>query len=165
MHKVLALNIEKCTGCKMCELACSMKHYGEFNPRQSRIHVYNFHKEAYSVPLVCLQCEEAWCMNICPTGAITTSTDTERGIKVVKVNGEKCAGCKMCVFACPFGNMTLNEDGYASKCDLCNGEPECVIFCARGALKFVDEVDSNKSRGRTAAKQILNSHRNCLEYR
>ncbi|MDW7740067.1 MAG: 4Fe-4S binding protein [Bacillota bacterium] len=33
------IDTEKCTGCRSCELACSMHHYGCFNPVRSSIQV------------------------------------------------------------------------------------------------------------------------------
>ena len=39
MDKVLIVDTDKCTGCKICELMCSMTKLGEFNPRKSYIRV------------------------------------------------------------------------------------------------------------------------------
>jgi Fe-S-cluster-containing hydrogenase component 2 len=35
--KTLAIHPERGTACRACELACSMKHHGEFNPNRSRM--------------------------------------------------------------------------------------------------------------------------------
>ena len=39
MEKHIEVRMEKCTGCRLCELACSAVKIGEFNPRSSRIKV------------------------------------------------------------------------------------------------------------------------------
>ena len=39
MEKVLIVDVDKCTGCRICELVCSMAKQGEFNPKKSYIRV------------------------------------------------------------------------------------------------------------------------------
>jgi len=39
MDKVLIVDADKCTGCRQCELACSLARLGEFNPARSNIRV------------------------------------------------------------------------------------------------------------------------------
>ena len=77
------LNIipEKCTGCTQCELACSFVQTGTFAPSRSLIRVNVFDEEASYAPHTCLQCDEAWCMNACPTNAIVI--DAASGAKQV----------------------------------------------------------------------------------
>ncbi|MFC2008899.1 4Fe-4S dicluster domain-containing protein [Chloroflexota bacterium] len=130
--KVLTVDPDKCTGCRLCELACSLKHTGQFNPARARLKVVGF-DEIFSVPVTCFQCEKPYCAEACPTGAITR----EASSGVVSVSEEKCVGCKMCIQACPFGAIVFSsEDGVPFKCELCGGEPECVLFCPTGALEF-----------------------------
>ncbi len=133
MEKVLVINPEKCIGCSTCELACSFKNEGEFNPSKSRISVLRWPKVGIAIPLTCLQCDDPACEKVCMTGAI--KKDPETGI--VSINDEKCIGCKLCVSACPFGNIDFNpEERHIMKCDLCGGDPECVKFCPSGALEY-----------------------------
>ncbi len=130
--KIVTVNPDKCTGCRSCELACSLKNTGEFNPARSRIHVIGF-EELFCLPITCFQCEKAYCAEVCPTGAIIRDEATGT-IKVLK---EKCTGCKICTLACPFGNIAFSsEEKVAVKCELCDGEPECVAFCGTKALEF-----------------------------
>ena len=44
MQKSLYINADKCTGCLQCEMACSYKYYGVFNPAKSRIKIFDFHR-------------------------------------------------------------------------------------------------------------------------
>ena len=136
MAKVLSVNLDKCTGCRSCELACSFRHFGEFNPAKSNIHVSIFTENAFFLPMMCTQCDKPFCKEVCPTGAISTAE--VNGAYVVTVDDQKCVGCKMCTLACPFGAITYQSDGRVHKCDLCGGEPECVTFCVPGALEFKD---------------------------
>jgi len=159
MGKMLVVDIEKCTGCHVCELVCSFKHHDEFNPTKSYIHVSVFLEQAIAIPVACYQCEEPWCGRICPAGAITTEKDAATGATLVTVSEEKCVGCKMCMLACPFGNIVVSDKGYAEKCDLCGGDPECVKFCLPGALKFVEAEPSVITRKKDVAERILASYK------
>ena len=69
MTQMIVIDIGKCTGCGTCELMCSFRHHGEFNPRKARIHKTVFLYDELAVPVVCSQCEDAWCERICPAGA------------------------------------------------------------------------------------------------
>jgi len=148
--KVLTINPDKCTGCRGCELACSLKNAGEFNPVRSRIKVIGY-AELFSLPVVCLQCDRPYCAEVCPTGAITKDETTG----IVSVSEEKCVGCKMCTLACPFGTIVFSSaDKRVVKCELCGGEPECVLFCAPGALQF-KEADTAMTYKKRALSEKL----------
>jgi len=77
----LILDASRCTSCLQCEMACSQEHEGIISPAFSRIKVFEFEHGRRNVPYTCTQCEEAWCMQACPTSAI--SVDHELGIKAV----------------------------------------------------------------------------------
>jgi Fe-S-cluster-containing dehydrogenase component len=152
MAKALLVNLDKCTGCRSCELACSFKHHGEFNPSKSNIQVSIFTENAFYVPMVCTQCDKPFCGEVCPTGAIYASE--ANGAYVVLVDKEKCVGCKMCTLACPFGAITYQNNGCVQKCNLCEGNPECVTFCIPGALEFKDWELRTARKSRTYAEKI-----------
>ncbi|MFC1981077.1 4Fe-4S dicluster domain-containing protein [Chloroflexota bacterium] len=130
--KILTVNPDRCVGCRLCELACSLKHTGESNPARARIQVIGS-EELFSLAVACFQCEKPYCLEACPDDAIVKDEMTG----VVKVLGEKCTGCKRCLLACPFGNIAFSSvDKVAIKCELCDGEPECVLFCPTKALEY-----------------------------
>lgn len=133
MRKRLIVTPERCVNCRSCEVACSFTHAGEANkPAVTRIRVYTFSEER-NVPVTCLQCEEAACMTVCPTGALSRNPET----LAVDYNEEKCIRCKSCVYACPFGNCHFDAAYlHIAKCDLCGGDPACARFCPSGALVF-----------------------------
>lgn len=143
MEKVLLISPEKCIGCGSCEMACSIEKEGEFRPALSRISVHRF-EGGQNVPMACLQCEDAACMAACKTGALSRN-----GQGVVAVDKAKCIGCRMCVMACPFGNIGYNRVSRASfKCDQCGGDPECVKWCPTQALEFRPADTANLQRKR-----------------
>lgn len=158
MAKMIVVDVDKCTGCGVCELACSFEHHDEFNPTKSRIHTNLFWKEEIAIPVFCPQCEEPMCEKVCPTGAITTEREPNSRATLVSVSEEKCVGCKMCMLACPFGNVLVSDNGFAEKCDLCGGDPECVKFCLRGALKFVEPDENMLAKKEKTARSVLDSY-------
>ena len=148
--KIITVNQDKCVGCRLCELVCSLKNTGEFNPAKARIQVIGF-EEVFSLPIACFQCEKPYCAEVCPTGAITRDEATG----VIRVSKEKCTGCKICTLACPFGNIVFSSEAkVAVKCELCDGEPECVAFCPTGALEF-READTATIRKKIALSEKL----------
>lgn len=159
MGKMIVVNVDKCTGCGVCELVCSFKHHDEFNPIKSRIHTVLFWQQMIGIPVLCYQCEEAWCAKICPAGAITIEKDETTGATLVTVSEEKCVGCKMCMLACPFGSIVVSDKGYAEKCDLCGGDPECVKFCLSGALEFVEPELGMVAKKKGVAEKLLDSYK------
>ena len=151
MAIALYIDYEKCTGCRLCELVCAVKHYGISNPTRARIKVMKWEQEGIYVPMSCQQCQDAPCQNICPVKAI--SRDEELGR--VMVDYDKCIGCRFCVAVCPFGAMSFNEiDRQVLKCDLCDGEPQCVRFCDRKAVDFVSPDEVSIDKRRTAAERL-----------
>lgn len=154
MEKVLLISPEKCVGCGSCELACSLIKESEFRPSLSRVTAYRF-EAGVNVPMTCQQCDDAPCISVCKTEAL--SRDDKN---VVKVDSSKCIGCRMCVMACPFGNMSYHwEQNTAIKCDQCDGSPYCVEFCPTKALEYVpaDAISLQKRKEFSAkfAKIVL----------
>jgi len=151
IKKTLFVDFERCTGCRICELACSLYKEGEVNPSRSRIHVVKWEEEGIDLPIVCQQCEEPLCEAVCPTKAITRNPDT--GALVVDYN--KCIGCRTCILACPFGGIAFDPvERRIMKCDLCEGEPKCAQFCPTEALAYVDFTRLTYMKKREAAKRL-----------
>ncbi|HWQ10966.1 MAG TPA: 4Fe-4S dicluster domain-containing protein [Holophaga sp.] len=151
MTKVLMIHPDKCTGCHNCTLACSYGHEAQFRPAATRVHVYTWEREGFSVPMMCQQCDEASCMKVCPTGALSRV----KGTALVDYDRAKCIGCRMCTLACPFGNAVYDgATGAVLKCDQCGGSPECVKFCPSKALEFVDDSIATRSRKKSFAAKF-----------
>jgi Fe-S-cluster-containing dehydrogenase component len=89
MEMKINVNANLCTGCRICELVCSLVKYSEFNPSKSAIRVIRKVRtgtyypvispftgivlDAQGDPLVCDFCTgNPECVQLCPTGAIIT---------------------------------------------------------------------------------------------
>ena len=150
MAKMLIIDHEKCTGCRLCELVCSVYHSGVSNPTRSRIHIVKFYNQGINIPMVCQQCKDAACMAVCPKDAIYRDAELGR----VMINYDLCIGCKMCVAACPFGGMGVDKEGTVIKCDLCDGDPQCVRFCDMKAVDYVEASTVNVRKKREAVEDL-----------
>jgi len=157
MAKMILIDHEKCVGCQMCEMICSLSHGGEVNPFRSRIAVVKCEEKSLAIPINCRQCNEAPCEAVCPVKAISRDLQLARQV----VNYDKCIGCCMCIVICPFGAISFDSSAKkVVKCDLCDGDPLCVKFCAYGALRYVDDEDLNSPKQIKAAERILEASHN-----
>lgn len=178
MNRFIIADPKKCIGCRTCEIACVIAHNenqelsglnsASFAPRLHVIKSVNV-----STAVLCRQCEDAPCANVCPNGAISRTDDR------VLVKQEHCIGCKTCVVACPYGAMEVitrpvtrqnetvmnlpTEKAEAHKCDLCFGRdngPACMEVCPTNALYCVDRnmlQEMNAAKRRRAALDTLSS--------
>ncbi|MCQ9207424.1 MAG: 4Fe-4S dicluster domain-containing protein [Omnitrophica bacterium] len=154
----IVIDADKCVACKTCELACSVAHsrskdlvWAIYEKPISPPRIKVESTDEFVVPLQCRHCEDAPCIKICPTKAITRA-DRE---SPVLIDQGKCIGCKWCVLVCPFGVINMDKDGkFIIKCDLCferlkQGEkPACVVSCPTHALQFktVKEISKEKKK-------------------
>ena len=133
-------NYELCSGCRRCEIACSLFHEGRIWPEASRVRVFMF-VPGVEVPHLCFQCEDYPCVEACPAEAL--SVDEKTG--AVKVEVSKCTACGVCVEACPGRVPHLHPSGnYMVICDLCNGQPKCVEACREGGWNALTLVSREK---------------------
>jgi len=96
---------------------------------------------------VCKHCENAGCLEACPTGAIVR---TEFG--GVFVQPDVCNGCAYCIVSCPFGVVAKNhDDGRAFKCTFCYDRqkvglvPACAKACPTESIQF-GELDTLREK-------------------
>ena len=175
----MVIDLHRCYGCYACSMACKVKNHTPPNVFWARLlkgergEFPNTVRQ--SLPVLCMQCEEPSCQEVCPTGATHT---LENGIVVV--DKDKCMGCKYCMMACPYGARYSVEDwesyfpeglplspyeefakkywedhsgnGVATKCDFCRDrigeeDPSCVKACPANARIFgdLDDPDSEIS--------------------
>ena len=134
-------NYELCSGCRRCEIACSLFHEGRIWPEASRVRVFMF-VPGVEVPHLCFQCEDYPCVEACPAEAL--SVDEKTG--AVKVEVSKCTACGICIEACPGRVPHLHPSGnYMVVCDLCNGQPKCVEACREGGWNALTLVSREKN--------------------
>ena len=152
--KVVFIERDKCLACRNCERVCSFQDTGGFRREYTNIWVHFDPANRYIFTTTCLQCEDAACLEVCPVGAVRR----EPGSGAVVVDESSCVGCKMCVDACPFGHMHFdNHRGFAVKCNLCHGDPQCVKNCMSGALHYADINELAEIKRRTARQAMLQS--------
>jgi Fe-S-cluster-containing dehydrogenase component len=178
----LVIDLDICVGCHACAVSCKEWNTGghsgpltDLEPYGSkpdgvwlnRVHSYEIYSEeggAHMVhfPRSCLHCEDAPCVTVCPTGA--SYKRSEDGI--VLVDAERCFGCQLCAWACPYGAREYDSDvGVMKKCTLCidriyneNLAPEarapaCVLACPTGARSFGDLGDPASGVSRLVAQR------------
>ncbi|MFC2022336.1 4Fe-4S dicluster domain-containing protein, partial [Chloroflexota bacterium] len=138
--RLIAVDYETCTGCRTCEVVCSLYHFGECNPRKSAIRVIRKEQDGlpFCLPLVCQQCEPAPCIDACATGALWR----EQAGDTLTIDEEKCNACGSCVDSCPASCISINDEtNVPIVCDLCGSQPQCVAFCHSGCLTHVYRDD------------------------
>lgn len=159
-HNCIVVNLDRCTGCFGCEIACKMENNVALGQRWSKVFTVGPVGEypnmtRYALPTMCQQCKDAPCVHVCPTGASYRDSNTN----VVLVDKEKCIGCKYCMMACPYGVRSWNKtEKCVEKCTLCGqltsaGKlPACVKSCAAGARFYGDLDDPNSDVSKELAK-------------
>jgi tetrathionate reductase subunit B len=116
-----------------------------------------------NLPLMCQHCEDAPCVDVCPTGA-----SFKRADGIVMVDRHLCIGCRYCMMACPYKARTFVHQethgqissvprgkGCVESCNLCvhrrdygEASTACADACAEaghGAILFGDLNDPESS--------------------
>lgn len=158
MKGAIVIDIEKCLGCRSCQVRCAVAHSRskelfaavlERPVPRARVRVEAV--DGLAVPLQCRHCEDAPCVRVCPSRALEKTGADEP----VSIEERRCIGCGLCVIACPFGVIEMGTAGTGVvHCDLCverlrsGGIPACVEGCPTKALRFttLDDEASGKRR-------------------
>ena len=179
----LVIDLDTCVGCHACATSCKEWNTGGIagpltderpyakEPQGvwfNRVHSYELAADAATrqpaqtlhFPRSCLHCETPACVTACPTGA--SYKRAEDGI--VLVDEDKCIGCKLCSWACPYGAREYSEaEGVMKKCTLCvdriyndkldevDRQPACVQACPTQARHFGDLGDPESAVSRLVA--------------
>jgi len=153
----------RCVGCKSCEIACAVEHsssktlYGaitEFPLPRPRTKVVS--ADGIYVPMRCMHCDPAPCVEACPTGSMHR---TEEGFVVS--DPRRCIGCRTCLLACPFGHPSYSSENKVIKCDHCVDRvraglpPACVEACPTGALRYGRTEDLLDEEKRKRALELI----------
>ena len=134
-------NFDLCTGCSLCQLACSARLLGGYNPHRAVLKIQHRSENLYHFPVVCNQCTNAYCANVCPVEAIRREPAT--GAMVV--DHDTCVACNQCHRYCPIHVVGVDASLKKSiKCDLCHGSPQCVHVCPTGALQLASKTSALK---------------------
>ena len=128
-------------------------------------------------PRSCLHCETPDCVTVCPTGASYKRADDG----IVLVDQDKCIGCQLCAWACPYGAREIalphpkapasdagrkgTKRGTMQKCTLCvdriynetldegDRQPACVLACPTRARMFGDLGDPDSDVSKVVAER------------
>ena len=157
-HYAIVVDLDRCIGCHGCEIACKNENniaLGEYWNKVVERGPFGEYPdlEMYFLPTMCQQCQDAPCVNVCPTGASYRDADG-----MVLVDKEKCIGCKYCMMACPYGVRSWSPSEHVvEKCTLCGQltsvgeEPKCVAACCASARFYGDLDDPNSDASRALA--------------
>jgi anaerobic carbon-monoxide dehydrogenase iron sulfur subunit len=154
MSYFIAIDHEHCTGCKACEMVCSLYHFGECNPWKSAIRVIRKEQGGlvFSLPIVCQHCEAAHCAEACPTGALSR----DEGQNMLILDRGLCVSCGLCFEACPARCVPVDSQGaVVTVCDLCAGQPQCVAACHARCLTKVDSREARERQNVESLAKIL----------
>lgn len=153
-------NIDKCIGCKACQVACKDKNNSEIGTFFRRVEIVNDNGRERAFSGGCNHCENPACVKNCPTGAMYISDE-----KTVLHNSGKCIGCSMCVWSCPYKAVKLSEQkGIATKCGSCGDlrksgqKPACVQACVTHCLDFdyIEDYEIKESPSFLPSNDITN---------
>ena len=177
----LLIDLDTCVGCHACAIACkewnasskvngALSDYQPFGAEPSgvwfnRVRHYEVGdypaSKTINFPLSCMHCADADCVTVCPTGASYRRADG-----IVLVDQDKCMGCNLCAWACPYGSRELDEvSGTMKKCTLCvdriydellspeDRQPACVLACPTRARLFGDFDDPASEVSKVSAER------------
>jgi Fe-S-cluster-containing dehydrogenase component len=177
----LVIDLDSCVGCHACVTNCKEWNTGghmapltDLLPYDAgadgvwfnRVHTYEQSCDGASrtvhFPRSCLHCDEPACVTVCPTGASYKRTSDG----IVLVDEDKCIGCRLCSWACPYGAREFDVDvGVMKKCTLCidriynqnleeaDRVPACVAACPTSARHFGDLGDPSSAVSQLVAER------------
>jgi len=142
---------DRCIGCHACTVACKDEHkvpVGVFRTWVKYIEKGSFPDVSRHFGVMrCNHCEQAPCIEICPTSALF-----KRDNGIVDFDNSRCIGCKSCMQACPYDALYIDPaTSTAAKCNFCahrveaNLEPACVVVCPTQAI-MTGDLDDPQSR-------------------
>jgi Fe-S-cluster-containing dehydrogenase component/formate-dependent nitrite reductase membrane component NrfD len=151
MRYGFVIDQDRCIGCHACTVACKEEHQvpvGVFRTWVKYIEKGEFpHTRRHFGVLRCNHCEDAPCVEICPTTALYRRPDG-----IVDFDNRRCIGCKSCMQACPYDALYIDPNTLtAAKCNFCahrvenHLEPACVIICPTQAI-IAGDLDDPASR-------------------
>jgi carbon-monoxide dehydrogenase iron sulfur subunit len=125
----IARDFPRCSGCRLCEVACSLYHEGRIWPEASRVRVF-MRVPGAEFPHLCAQCHDYPCVSSCPAGALSV----DRRTSAVIVDRDACNSCGACIQACP-GRIPFLHPGMGRRryATYAAGIPNALRSARRGA--------------------------------
>ncbi len=148
--KSMVIDLDRCTGCLSCELACKTENNIDPGIAYNKVMVMGpvgtFPElKMYFLPALCQSCKDAPCVSVCPTESSYVNDDG-----VILIDGERCTGCLSCQDACPYGARSFNRKAeVVEKCTLCShltagDKPACVKAC-RSKARVAGDIEDPAS--------------------
>ncbi|MCQ4866031.1 4Fe-4S dicluster domain-containing protein [Pseudoflavonifractor phocaeensis] len=163
MKLYLDLDMEKCSACGACAVACMDQNDIDPDSELPFRNVFCVDRrdsagvESVCASLSCMHCADAPCVPACPSACL--AKDAETGFTLY--DNQNCIGCHSCAMACPFGVPSFNREGKMEKCDGCSVrlahgmEPACVRVCPTGALRVCTEEAYRAVHGSRSILRVL----------
>lgn len=152
--KVIKIDVDKCNGCRACEMICSAFHaspkYSSNNPERSRVRLIRDPINDIYVPVYAGEYTAAEC----------------KGRDKYVIDGKEYDECGFCRASCPSRSLFKEPDsGLPIKCDMCEGEAEplCVTWCLAKALTYEEreverEVEPPLGELETGLGALIHKH-------
>ncbi len=145
--KILKVDLDKCVGCKACEVICSAFHaqprYSWNTPDASRIRVFRDELQGVFVPVK----GSFYTKAECPGRVLYIQNELPQS----GYRPERWVICSFCGAACPARDLFKEPGtGLPLKCDMCESdppleEPVCVTWCFVDALTYEEmEVEAEE---------------------
>lgn len=156
MNYAFLIDNRRCIGCHACSVACKAEHEVPLGVARTWVKyvekgVFPETRRTFTVTR-CNHCEDAPCVEICPTTALFQRRDG-----IVDFDGRRCIGCKACIQGCPYDAIYIDpQQETAAKCNYCAHrvevglEPPCVTVCPTQAIVAGDLED----RGSRLAQMV-----------
>jgi benzoyl-CoA reductase subunit BamC len=133
--KSIKIDLDKCNGCRACEVACSAFHakpkYSSNNPARSRIRLIRDPLKDVYLPVYAGEYTKAECA----------------GRDKYVIDGKEYSECDFCRASCPSRGVFKEPDsGLPLKCDMCEDDPPqekplCVQWCLNDALTYEEREE------------------------
>ncbi len=149
MRYGFVIDQNRCIGCHACTVACKEEHNIAVGVNRTWVKYiekghYPDTRRHFAV-LRCNHCDDAPCIEICPTIALFRRRDG-----IVDFDNERCIGCKSCMQACPYDALYIDpERNTAAKCNFdasrvdMGYKPACEVVCPTQAILSGDLDDPN----------------------
>lgn len=143
----MLIDLRTCIGCHACSVACKSEFdvpLGVFRDSVKYVETGRYPDAArHFVPVLCNHCEDAPCLEACPTSAISRLESGQ-----VVIDGKRCNAVRACMAACPYGAIYIDPfERVAQKCTFCEHRtareqaPACVEACPTRCRIFGDLDD------------------------
>jgi benzoyl-CoA reductase subunit BamC len=133
--KTIRIDVDKCNGCRSCELICSAFHaaprFSSNNPERARVRVIHEPLRDIYVPVFAGEYAAAECA----------------GRDRYTIDGKEYDECTFCRASCPSRDAFKEPDsGLPLKCDMCEADPSlevpmCVRWCLAEALVYQEREE------------------------